>query len=158
MEIGKKKGLNDKKASKDQFIAFVSVSFCHFSFRALIFCSLSYSWTLRVFLEPSWRSVAYLGLEREGTRKREKAQEDIGINIYCKFFLQVPSCMYGFIASFGMHGTCMWFLSYDMSLTWRIPWIDGRFSQPFHFLNIHGVVGVFPFVFQLVLTFPMVLG
>ena len=49
-----------------------------------------------------------------------KAQEDTGINKYNEFFLQVPSCMYVFLTSFGMHGTCMWFFGYGLSLAWRI--------------------------------------
>ena len=28
--------------------------------------------------------------------------------------------MYGFLAIFDMHDTCMWFLGYDLSLGWRM--------------------------------------
>jgi len=63
--------------------------FCQFSFGALIFysLSLSYSWTLRVFLEHSWSSVAYFGFGARRKRKSMKAKEDIGINIYNGFCL-----------------------------------------------------------------------
>ena len=54
--------------------------------------------------------------------------------------------MYNFLGSFCMHGTCMWFLSYEFSLAWMIAWIDSGFSYPCHFLDSHGVVG-FPFCF-----------
>jgi len=32
--------------------------------------------------------------------------------------------MYDFITSFGMHGICMWIIGYDLSLAWRIAWVD----------------------------------
>ena len=61
------------------------------------------------FLEHSWRSVAYLGFgeRRERERKSRKVQEDIGIDNDNGVSLRVPSCMYDFLASFGMHSTCM---------------------------------------------------
>jgi len=45
------RGLNDKKYFEDQFVTFLSVRFL--GDLPLIF--LSHSWTLRVFLEHSWR-------------------------------------------------------------------------------------------------------
>ena len=78
--------------------------------------------------------------------KSREAQQDIGFNSYRWISLQVSSCMYGFLDSFGMQGTCMWLLGYDLSLAWRISWIDSGFTYPFHFLDNHGVVG-FAFVF-----------
>ena len=44
--------------------------------------SLSYSWILRVFLENSWRSVAYLGFGERSKMKSREAQQDIGFNSY----------------------------------------------------------------------------
>ena len=49
-----------------------------------------------------------------------KVQEESEINKYNEFSLQVLSCMYVFLASFGMHGICMWFIGHDLSLAWRI--------------------------------------
>jgi len=43
--------------------------------------------------------------------------------------LQVASFMYDFFTSFGMHGTCMWFLGYDLSLAWRMVGIDSGFPS-----------------------------
>ena len=45
MENEENKGLNDKKASESQFMTFVS---------SVLEQSLSYSCTVRVFLEHSW--------------------------------------------------------------------------------------------------------
>jgi len=52
--------------------------------------------------------------------KRRKVQEDIRINNYNMFFLQVSIFIYGFLTSFGIHGICMWFIGHDLSLAWRI--------------------------------------
>jgi len=71
------------------------------------------------------RSVAYFLFWERMKRKRKKVQENIGIISYNEFFLQLLSCTFDFLASFGMHGTCMWFLGYDMSLASRISWIEG---------------------------------
>ena len=119
------------------------ISFCQFYLGSLsLSYILSHSLGHKVFFENSWWSVVYLGFGSRRQRKSRKAKEDSGINNYNGFCLQVPSCMYDFLASFGMHGTCMSFLGCDMSLAWRISWIDNGFSQPFDFLDIHGVVGL----------------
>jgi len=55
-------------------------------------------------------------------------QENIGISSYIRFFLQVTSCMYDFLTSFGMHGLCMCFIGHDMSLASSISRIDSGFS------------------------------
>ena len=149
MEDEENRGPNDKRAYEDQFTAFFSFSLELFLIFSL---SLSYSWTLIVFLEHSWRSVAYLRFRARKQRKSTKSQEDIQITNYKWFCLQVSNCLYDFLAIFGMHGTSVWFLGYELSLEWRIPWIDNGFSQPFHFMDSHGVVG-FIFVFWLVLMF-----
>ena len=130
------------------------MDFDQFIFGALIF-SLSLSLILldtQIFLEHSQRSVAYVAFGVRRQRKIMKVQEDIRISNYNKFCLQVLSCMYDFLASFGMHGICRWLFGYDMSLAWRIPQIDNGFSQPCHFLDSHGVVG-FTFVLWLVFLF-----
>jgi len=72
--------------------------------------------------------VAYLGFGERRKRKGRKVQEDIWISKYIIFSLHVLSGMYDFLASFGMHGTCMWFFGYDLSLAWRIAWIDNGFA------------------------------
>ena len=119
---------------------------------SLFILSFLYSWTLRVSMEHSWRSVAYLVFGARRQRKCRKAQEDIRINDQSWIYLQVSSCKYGFLDIFDMHGTWMWFPGYDLSLACRISWINDEFSQPFHFLDSHGVVSV-TFVFRLVLMF-----
>jgi len=91
------------------------MAFHQFCFGALIFY-LSLSHTLRhleLFLENSWRSVAYLGFGVRRQRKRRKAQEDIEINNYNRFFLQIPSYTYDFLTTFGMHGICMWLFGHE---------------------------------------------
>ena len=67
-----------------------------------------------------------LGTRRQ--RKSRKTQEDIGISSYNEFCLQVLSCMYVFLTSFGMHGICMWFIDHDLSLVWRIALIEIGFA------------------------------
>jgi len=108
-------GWNWRKIMEYQYTSFVSSIFgIHILF------SLSYSWTLKVFLEHSWRSLAHLGFGVRRKRKSRKEQGDNGINGYSGFCLQISSYMYDFLASFGMHCTCMWFLGYDLSLAWKI--------------------------------------
>ena len=46
-----------------------------------------------------------------------------------QFFLQVPSCMYVVFTSFGMNEICMWILGHDLSLAWRIAWIESGFPS-----------------------------
>jgi len=60
--------------------------------------------------------------------KRRIVQGNIRISNYNGFSLQVLSFMYDFLVSFGMRGVCMWLFSYDISLAWRIGWIDNNFS------------------------------
>lgn len=143
MEIEENRCLINKKASKDQWASLFNVSFCQFSFGALILFSLSYSWTLRVFLEHSWRvwHTWMLGTRRQ--RKSRKEQEGIGIRSYNSFFLQVPSCMYVCLISFGMKGICMRSIGHDLPLAWRITQIESGFPQPCHFQESHGVVDPF---------------
>ena len=102
MEIEENRGIIDKKVSEDKFMVLVTSTFCQFSFGALSL-SLSYSWTLRVFLEHSWRSMPYLGFRATRQRKRKKVKENIKINNW-KFCLKVPSCIYDFLVSFDIHG------------------------------------------------------
>ena len=118
-ENGENRGLKDKKAYEDQFTTFVSLVF-----GILILFSLSYSCTLRV----SWSIVAYLGFGERRQRKSSKAQEDNGINSDNGFSLQVQTCMYDFLAIFGMHCICMKLFRYDLSLASRIGWIDNGFA------------------------------
>ena len=40
------------------------------------------------------------------------------INNYSGFSLQVLSYVYDLLACFSMHGVCMWFFHYDLSLAW----------------------------------------
>ena len=63
----------------------------------------------------SWRKKAKE--EHESARRNQHQQLH-------HIFLQVSSCMYDLFTSFGMHGTCMWFLGCDLSLAWRISYID----------------------------------
>jgi len=66
------RSLNDKKAYKDQFTTFVS-SGLELSLYSLI---LSYSCTLRSFLEHFWSTLAYLGF---GARRQRKVGKHKGI-------------------------------------------------------------------------------
>jgi len=69
-------------------MAFISVKILISLVLELSFFSLSHTLGhLRVFLEHSWRSVAYLGFGARRERKRRKVQEDIGIRSYNRFFL-----------------------------------------------------------------------
>ena len=77
---------------------------------------------------------------RKKAKESEKAQGKIWISNYSWISLELLSCVYDFLVSFGIHGTCIQFLSYVLSLAWRIPWIDSGLSLC-HFLDIHGVVG-----------------
>jgi len=54
--------------------------------------------------------------------------------------------MYDFVTSFGMHGICMWFLGYVLSLAWKIAWIDSGFNLASPFLDSHGMMGFFHLV------------
>ena len=64
-KMKKNRGLNDKKAYEDQFMAF-----CQFIFGALFYSLiLSYSYTLREFLKNSWSTLAYIGFRERRKRK-----------------------------------------------------------------------------------------
>ena len=82
------------------------------------------------FLEFSWSTLGGCGilgfLEKEGKGRAGKHKRELA-SVATSDCLQVLSCMYDFFTSFGMHDTCMWFLGYDLSLEWRISWIDNRF-------------------------------
>ena len=54
-------------------------------------------------------------LEQEGKGKARKCKRTSRLATTTYFFAEI-GCMYGFHARFGMHGTCMWFLCYDLSL------------------------------------------
>jgi len=124
------KGLNNKKAYEDQFTTFVSSSFGS-PIHSLI---LSYSCTLRAFLEHAWRILVFTWIWRKKAKESRKAQGNMWINIYIWIALQVIDCMCGFLVNLWMHGICMWFSGYVLSLT-CITWIDNGFSLPFPFLG-----------------------
>ena len=87
MENEEIRGLIDKNASEDQFTSFFSNLWSVKFWSSHYILSLSYSWTLRVFLEHSWRNVAYLGFGVRRKMKNRKVKEDIEINNYNDFFL-----------------------------------------------------------------------
>ena len=64
--------------------------------------------------------VAYLDYWRKKAKEEQESIRRHRHQQLHQIFLQVPSCMYDFFTSFGMHGTCMWFLGYDLSLAWRV--------------------------------------
>ena len=71
-------------------------------------------------------------------------QEDIKISSYNGFLLQLPNCMYVFLTSFWMHGICMWIIDHDLSLAWRIAWIDsGLLSLAISWIAME-IMGLFP--------------
>ena len=139
MEIEENRGLIHKKAFEDQWVSWVSLvlELSLYSIAIIL---------LDTFLDHSWRVWHTWSFGARSQRRSMKSQEDIGTNNYNGFWLQVLSYMYVFLTSFAMHGTCMWFLGYDISLAWRISWIDSGFAYPCHFLDSHGVVG-FPTCF-----------
>ena len=51
-------------------------------------------------------------------------QEEIRISSDSGIFLQVLSFMYVLFTIFGTHGLYMWIIGHDLSLAWRIAWID----------------------------------
>jgi len=124
MENEENKGLIVKKAFEDQWADLVNVSLVSSVLELSIFSlSLSYSWT-----EFSWSTLEECGilgvLEQEGKGREGKCKRTSGINSYNGFSLQVSSCVYLFLTSFGMHGICMWFVGFDLSLAWRMVGID----------------------------------
>ena len=72
--------------------------------------------------------MAYLLFRVRWKKKGRKVLEDNRINNYIGFFSKVPCCMYDFLAIFGINGTFMWFISYDLSMELMIPWIHNGFS------------------------------
>ena len=122
-------GLNDKKSSKDQCTTFC---YCDNLLSILNWSSLFYSLSLILlsFLGALLAECVILAIWMKDAKEKKKVQEDSGINNYIGFCFQVWNCMYDFLASFDMHRICMWFIGYDMSLAWRIAWIDSGFSYP----------------------------
>lgn len=106
-----------------------------FSFSLELYSIISFSHTL-VHLEKHW-SIFGACLEhssfhqnwRNKEKESKKVKGDNGIDYYSGFSLQVPSCMYDFHASFGMHGICMCLFGYDLSLAQRIAQIDSDFRS-----------------------------
>lgn len=144
MENEDNKGLIDKKASEDGWASLVSVAFCQFSFGDLILFSLSLILLeTQSFLGALLESVAYLDAWRKKEEEELESVRGHQDQQLQRFFLQVLNCMYDFLTIFGMHSICMWFIGHDLSLAWRIVWIDNGFTQPFHFWDSHGVVGSF---------------
>ena len=99
---------------------------------------------LRVFLELVWRVWHAWSFGARRQRNSRRVQEDIGINNYNGFCFQLLNFMYIFFTSFVMHGICMWFFGFDISLAWRmtgnysrfpslaISWIEIEFVGLFH--------------------------
>ena len=52
--------------------------------------------------------------------------------------------MYDFFTNFVMHDICMWILGYDLSLTWKINWIDSGLPKLFISWISMVFVGLFP--------------
>ena len=72
-----------------------------------------------------------------------------------QILLHVLSCMYDFFTSFGMHGTCMWFLGYDLSLAWMMAGIDSGLPSLSISWIAMVIVGLLSLLFfWLVLIFP----
>ena len=74
-------------------------------------------------------------------RKSRKAKEDIGINNYNGFFLQVPSYMYDFLASFGMHGIGMCVYGPLVINGMGFSRCDSGYNLAFPFPDSHRVMG-----------------
>ena len=103
MEIEEIRGLNDKKGLWGSIHNFLSIHFWSSLY------SLSLSHTL-INLEHFLNTLA---MERGRQRKfkKENGTKDQARKSWIKrlqqYYLQVLSCMYGFLASFDMHGICM---------------------------------------------------
>jgi len=73
--------------------------------------------------------VAYLdSWSKKAKEERESARRHGDQQLH-HIFLQVPSFMHVSFTSFCMHDTCIWFLGYDMSLSWRLSSIHNGFPS-----------------------------
>ena len=104
MENVENRGLINKNASEDQWARLGQFSFGALSLFSL---SLSYSWTLRIFLEHFG-----IGARKENKARGRKDQVGKGrIKQLQQASLQVSTCMCIFLARFGIHRiTCVSFL------------------------------------------------
>jgi len=63
--------------------------------------------------------------------------------------------MYVSFTSSGMHGICMWFIAYDLSLAWRMDGIDSGLPSLAIYKISMVIVGLFSLLFfWLALMFP----
>ena len=135
MKESEEKGyINNKKASTNHFTTFGHYNFGQFSF-ALSFHSLilSYSCTVREILEHAWSTLSFTWIWRKKAMERKKEQGYSWINNYKQIYLQVTSHMCDFLVDFQMHGICMRFYSYVLSLAWIFVQIENGFSLTFPF-------------------------
>ena len=99
--------------------------------------------------------VAYLDSWSKKEKEEKESVRGYQDEQLHQIFLQVSSCMYDLFTSFGMHGTCMWFLGYDLSLAWRMVGIDsGLLGLAISWIAMV-IVGLLSLLcFWLVLIFP----
>jgi len=105
------RGLNDKKAYEDQFMAFVSTTFCQF-YGGDLSHTLAHLEFSSSMLGRFWHT---LDLKKEGKGKVGKHKGTMGstttVGLLCRY--QV-ACMVSLLVL-----ACMWFLGYELSLAWR---------------------------------------
>ena len=120
MENEENRGLIHKNAYEDELESFFQLNFGALSLFSLSLILLGTQSFLGALLE----GVAQLDSWSEKAKEEQESARGHRHQHLHQIFLQVSLCMYGFFPSFGMHGTCMWFLGCDLSLAWRISWID----------------------------------
>ena len=88
--------------------------------------------------------VLYLDIWRKKLKEEQESAGGHWDQQLHQIFLQVPSFMYDFFTSLGMHGICMWIFGCDLLLAWRMVSIDSEL----HRLSISWItmviVGLFP--------------
>jgi len=108
------------------------VTFFEFSVGALSLFSLSHTLGDLEFSRNTLGGYDILGfLEKEGKGREGKCKRSSRSETTSDFLAGTKFHVF-FFTSFGMHGICTKILGHDLSLTWRISWIDSGF----HILSI----------------------
>ena len=135
------RGLMHKKDYEDQFMAFLSSTFCQFKFGALSLFSLSITLGHLAF---SWSTLA-LEQGRKSKQKEKKENKDQGrksrIKQFQQEYLQVTFCMCDFLAGFYMHSFACWCMVLLLSVVWFFWVMEMVFSLALPFSGCHGMLG-----------------
>jgi hypothetical protein len=126
-------------------------------FWSSLIISLSLSHTLG-YLEFSWSTLGGCGIlgfwSKKAKEEQESARGHRDQQLH-QIFLQVPSCMYVFLTSFGMHGICMWFSVMICHWHGGLPGLTVDLPSLAISWIAMVIVGLFHFFFWLVLMFPL---